>query len=205
MTEREKMVSGKLYDPTDDELAILREQAHKLSKDYNDTYDFEEEKREEILSKLIPDREEGVYLQGPIYFDYGINTKIGSNTFINFNATILDVCPVTIGSDVLIGPNVSIQTPVHPMRYQDRNIRFRQDGTPYDLEYAKPIEIKRNCWIASNVTICGGVTIGEGCVIGAGSVVTRDIPDNSFAAGVPCKVIREITEDDAIELKKELY
>lgn len=205
MTEREKMVAGKIYDTSDEELAALREQAHCLSKDYNDTYEYEEEKREKILSKLLPGIAQGVYIQGPIYFDYGVNTKIGENTFINFNATVLDVCPVTIGDNVLIGPNVSIQTPIHPMRYQDRNIRFREDGTPYDYEYAKPIEIKRNCWIASNVTICGGVTIGEGCVIGAGSVVTRDIPDNTFAAGVPCKVIREITDDDAIELKKELY
>ena len=96
-------------------------------------------------------------------------------------------------------------TPVHPMRYQDRNIRKREDGTLYDYEYAKPITIEKNCWIASNVTVTGGVTIGEGCVIGAGSVVTRDIPPNSFAAGNPCRVIREITEADSIELKKELF
>ena len=96
-------------------------------------------------------------------------------------------------------------TPVHPLRYQDRNIRVKDDGTLYDYEYAKPITIKKNCWIASNVTICGGVTIGEGCVIGAGSVVTKDIPANSFAAGNPCRVIREITEEDAIDLKPELF
>ena len=66
----------------------------------------------------------------------------------------------------------------------------------YKLEYAKPITIKDNCWLASNVVVCGGVTIGEGCVIGAGSVVTRDIPPYSLAAGNPCRVIRKITEKD---------
>ncbi len=205
MTEKEKMISGKLYDPSDKELEALRLQAHRLSKDYNDTYEDEEEKREEILSKLIPNRSDGVYIQGPIQFDYGVFTTLGKNFYANFNLTILDVCPVTIGDNVLIGPNCSIMTPVHPFRYQDRNIRQREDGSLYDYEYAKPITIKENCWLAANVTVCGGVTINEGCVIGAGSVVTRNIPPNSLAAGNPCKVIRQITEDDAIELKKELF
>lgn len=205
MTEKEKMLSGKIYDPSDEELAKLRLQAHKLSKMYNDTFEDEEEKRENILSKLIPDRKDGVYIQGPIQFDYGVFTSLGENFYANFNFTVLDVCPVKIGDNVLIGPNVSIMTPVHPLRYQDRNIKKKADGTLYDDEYAKPIIIGDNCWIASCVTITGGVTIGNGCVIGAGSVVTRDIPDNTFAAGNPCRVIREITEADAIELKKELF
>lgn len=205
MTEKEKMVSGKIYDPSDKELEALRINAHRLCKDFNNTYDDEEEKREAILDELIPNRKEGVFIQGPIYFDYGIFTSIGENCFANFNLTVLDICPVTIGDNVLIGPNVSIVTPVHPLRWQDRNIKRREDGTLYDYEYAKPITIEQNCWIASNVTITGGVTIGEGSVIGAGSVVTRDIPPNSFAAGNPCRVIREITDEDAIELKKELF
>ena len=205
MTEKEKMVSGKIYDPSDKELEALRINAHRLCKDFNNLYDEEEEKREAILDELIPNRKEGVFIQGPIYFDYGIFTSIGENCFANFNLTVLDICPVTIGDNVLIGPNVSIVTPVHPLRWQDRNIKRRDDGTLYDYEYAKPITIEQNCWIASNVTITGGVTIGEGSVIGAGSVVTRDIPPNSFAAGNPCRVIREITAEDAIELKKELF
>lgn len=205
MTEKEKMVSGKIYDPSDKELEALRINAHRLCKDFNNLYDDEEEKREAILDELIPNRKEGVFIQGPIYFDYGIFTSIGENCFANFNLTVLDICPVTIGDNVLIGPNVSIVTPVHPLRWQDRNIKRRDDGTLYDYEYAKPITIEQNCWIASNVTITGGVTIGEGSVIGAGSVVTRDIPPNSFAAGNPCRVIREITDEDAIELKKELF
>ena len=199
------MGAGIIYDPSDNELEKLRTTAHNLSKDYNDTYEDEEEKREQILDKLIPNRKSGVYLQGPIQFDYGVNTYLGLNFYANFNLTVLDVCPVTIGDNVLIGPNCAIMTAIHPLRYQDRNIRTRDDGSLYDYEYAKPITIEQNCWIASNVTVCGGVTIGEGCVIGAGSVVTRDIPPNSLAAGNPCRVIRKITDDDAIELKKELF
>lgn len=205
MTEKEKMLAGKIYNPSDKELASLRLQAHKLSKMYNDTFEDEEEKREQILKELVPNRKKGVFLQGPVQFDYGVFTSIGKNFYANFNFTVLDCCPVKIGDNVMIGPNVSIMTPVHPLRYQDRNLKEKADGTLYDDEYAKPITIGDNCWIASCVTVTGGVTIGNGCVIGAGSVVTRDIPANSFAAGNPCRVIREITEADAIALIKELF
>ena len=112
---------------------------------------------------------------------------------------------MTIGENVFFGPNVSLLTPVHPLRYQDRNTYRKEDGTVTDKEYAKPITIGSNCWIAGNVTVCGGVTIGEGSVIGAGSVVTRDIPANVIAAGSPCKVIREITEEDSLDNHPELF
>lgn len=137
-------------------------------------------------------------MQGPIYFDYGVFTTIGENTYANFNFTVLDTCPVTIGDNVFFGPNCTLATPLHPLRYQERNIKFKSDGTPYDDEYGKPLVIESNCWIASNVVIAGGVTIGEGSVIGAGSVVTRDIPPHSLAAGNPCRVIRQITEADSM-------
>ena len=99
----------------------------------------------------------------------------------------------------MIGPNVTLATPMHPLLPEERNIQKREDGSIYNLEYAKPITIKDNCWLASNVVVCGGVTIGEGCVIGAGSVVTKDIPPYSLAAGNPCRVIRQITEKDRME------
>ncbi len=98
--------------------------------------------------------------------------------------------------DVFMGPNVTLATPMHPLLPEERNVRRRPDGGFYNLEYAKPITIEDNCWLASNVTVCGGVTIGEGCVIGAGSVVTRSIPAHSLAAGNPCRVIRTLTEED---------
>lgn len=205
MTETEKMLAGMIYDPSDPTLAKRRLAAHKLSKAYNDTFEDEEEKRADILRELLPHMGAGTYLQGPIQFDYGIYTTIGTNSYANFNFTVLDCCPVTIGNNVFFGPNCSVMTPVHPLLSAERNMRRRENGELYDLEYARPIVIEDDCWIAANVVISGGVTIGRGCVIGAGSVVTRDILPGSLAAGNPCRVIREITEADSVELKKELW
>ena len=204
MNEKEKMISGLIYDPSDKELLELRQKAHILSKKYNDCFETDSD-RDKILDELIPDKGSNGYLQGPVQFDYGCFTKIGDNSYANFNFTCLDCCPVKIGSNVFMGPNVSLLTPVHPLRFQDRNIYKRDDGVYADKEYAKPITIGDNCWLAGNVTVCGGVTIGNGCVIGAGSVVTRDIPDGVLAAGVPCKVIRPITKEDDLENHPELF
>lgn len=204
MTEKEKMLAGKIYDPNDSELLALRRNAHKLCKLYNDTAEDEEERREELLNALLPDRGEGTYLQGPVYFDYGVFTKAGKNFYANFNFTVLDVCPVTIGDNVFIGPNVSLLTPKHPLRWQDRNIYKSDKGYMTDNEYGAPITIGDNCWIAGGVTVCAGAKIGSGCVIGAGSVVTGEIHENSLAYGNPCRAVRTITEADRLELKKEL-
>ena len=205
MTEFEKMSAGKLYDPSETALAKLRCKAHKLSKDYNDTYEDEEEKRAGILRELCPNLGKGTYLQGPLQFDYGVNFFTGENCYVNFNLVVLDCAPVNFGNDVFIGPNCQFVPPVHPLLTEERKMRLKEDGTPYDLEYAKPITIGDGCWLASGVTVCGGVTIGKNCVIGAGSVVTRDIPDGVFAAGNPCRVIRTLTEADSVYLKKELF
>ena len=196
MTEREKMTLGQLYNPADEELCMLRVKAHRLCQDFNLLHDTDEAARCAILRELLPDfDEEEVYFQGPIFFDYGMNIHIGKNFYANFNLTILDICPVTIGDNVMLGTNVSLLTPTHPMRWQDRNAKLQPDGSIIQLEAGKPITIESNCWLAGNVTVIGGVTIGEGCVIGAGSVVTRNIPANSFAAGVPCRVIKAIEND----------
>ncbi len=205
MTELEKMLKGKIYDPSDSTLDFQRKKAHRLSKDYNDTYDDEDKKRFEIMKELIPDMGKGTYIQGPIQVDYGINTKFGENCYANFNLVILDTCPVTIGNNVFFGPNCTLATPIHPLLPEERKMKYKEDGTAYDLEYAKPITIEDDCWIASNVTICGGVKISKGAVIGAGSVVTKDIPEGVFAAGNPCRVIRKITKSDSINLKSELF
>lgn len=204
MNETEKMLAGKIYDPSDKALAEMRRRAHRLSQEYNRLFEDDEE-RSRILHELIPQQGEGLFLQGPVYFDYGAFTSFGRGCYANFNFTVLDTCPVHIGDSVFFGPNCALVTPLHPLRWQERNLKHKEDGTLYDDEYGKPITIGSNCWIASNVTVTGGVTIGEGCVIGAGSVVTRDIPPHSLAAGNPCRVIRQIDEKDSIKYKQELF
>ncbi len=206
MTELEKMINGKIYDPNDQVLLEKRVKAHRLCKDYNDSYETDVEKRKKIIDELFYECGKGLYLQGPIYFDYGVFTTFGDNCYANFNLTILDVCPVKIGDNVYFGPNVSILTPKHPLCYNDRNMYYDEKKQYFtDKEYGAPVVIGDNCWIAGNVTICGGVTIGSGSVIGAGSVVTRDIPNNSLAYGNPCRVARSINDDDRLEFKKNLF
>ena len=172
---------------------------------YNLTPETKAKKRKKILDKLLPDRGEGTYLQGPVQFDYGVFTKLGKNFYANFNLTVLDTCPVTIGDNVFVGPNVSILTPLHPLRFEDRTPYVHEKGHTTDKEYGAPITIGDNCWIAGDVKILAGAKIGSGCVIGAGSVVTGEIPAGYLAYGVPCKPVKKITAKDAIELKKELF
>lgn len=204
MTEKEKMLAGKIYDPSEPELVGLRQKAHRLCLEYNQLPETDK-KRDELMRELGVAGGENMYFQGPVQFDYGCFTTVGEGFYANFNFTCVDCCSVTIGDNVFVGPNVSLLTPVHPFRWQDRNPYKKPDGTVTDKEYARPITIGDNCWIAGNVSVCGGVTIGEGSVIGAGSVVTRDIPPHSLAAGVPCRVIREITEADSLENHPELF
>lgn len=204
MSEEEKMLAGKLYCSADKGLQAFLLKAHQLCEAYNKTTSDMEEERSRILRELLPNAEGPYVINAPIYFDYGKNTKIGKRFYSNFGLTVLDCCPVEIGDDVFCGTHVSILTPVHPLLSSERNQIVQEDGSLADIEYARPIKIGSNCWIASNVVISGGVEIGEGCVIGAGSVVTRSIPPHSLAAGNPCRVIRQITEKDSVYLKPEL-
>jgi maltose O-acetyltransferase len=186
-TEKEKMLSGELYNALDPELAGERLRARLLLKELNDSREDEEEKRREIISELIPGAGANLWLQPPFYCDYGTNIDTGDNVFFNFNCVILDVMPVKVGSRTLFGPNVHIYTATHPM-----DSRERARG----LEFGKPVTIGEDAWIGGSAVICPGVTIGDRSVIGAGSVVTKDIPPDVFAAGNPCRVIRRLTRDD---------
>lgn len=204
MQEKERMTLGKLYDNMKDNLNKDREKAHSLCLDYNKLYETQVDERKRILKELLPNSSELIYLQGPIQFDYGFNTYFSDGCYANFNLLILDVAPVRIGKDTLFGPNVSLLTPMHPFLAQERKGFENDEGNYTDIEYSKEIKIGERCWIAGNVTICGGVTIGDECIIGAGSVVTRDIPSGYLAAGNPCRIIRKITKEDSVYLKKEL-
>ena len=190
------MLACKQYRTYTEELKKIYSLANLLSRDYNMTTDEDEVERKAIIDRLFPNHGQNVYLQGPIEVDYGQFTHLGDNFYSNFNLTILDTCPVTIGNNVMCGPNVTFATPLHPLLPTQRNARKQSDGKIADIEYGAAITVGDNCWLASNVTVCPGVKIGKNCVIGAGSVVTKDIPDNSLALGVPAKVIRQITDQD---------
>ena len=183
-TEREKMLAGELYNPHDPELARARERARDLCQDLNATRESQQAERRRILQELFGAAGDSVWMQPPFYCDYGFNVRLGRNCYFNFNCVVLDVCPVTIGEYTLFGPAVQIYTAMHPM---DAELRRQQ-------EFAKPIEIGSDVWVGGGAIICPGVTIGSRSVIGAGSVVTRDIPPGMFAAGNPCRVIREVSE-----------
>lgn len=202
--EEERIFQGIVFCPGDPELVALKLSTHNLNVDYNNTYEDEYEKRAAILGEILGEMGEGTRIQGPIAFHYGKHTKIGRNFFGNFNLTIQDDGEVTIGDRCNFGPNVTIVTPIHPMVPEERNALLGPDGKPKRLCYAKPVHIGSDVWLGANVVVCPGVTIGDGCVIGAGAVVTRDIPPRTFAAGNPCRVIREITEQDSMAHKPEI-
>ena len=204
MREEEKIFAGILFAPGHPDLRAIKLRTHNLNNDYNATYEDETEKRAAILSQIVGSMGEGSFIQGPVHFHYGVHTTIGKRFFGNFNHTIQDDAKVTIGDDCNFGPNVTIVTPIHPMLPGERHVMLDKDGNEKHLCYAKPVTIGDDCWLGANVVVCPGVTIGPGCVIGAGSVVTRDIPANSFAAGVPCKVIRPITDADSMRFKPEI-
>ena len=204
MREEEKINAGILFSPGAPELKALKRKAHNLSLDYNRLYEDETQAREEILRALIGKLGERVYIQGPITFHYGCHTEIGDGCFINFNFTVQDDAHVKIGADCNFGPNVTIVTPLHPMLPDERRTMLTAEGEPAHFCYAKPVTIGKDCWFGANVVVCPGVTIGDNCVIGAGSVVTRSIPADSFAAGNPCRVIRQITQQDSMKYKPEI-
>lgn len=190
MTEREKMEAGLWYDANfDQDLLKERKEAEALYFQFNQASPKDAKKKEELLKELLPNREENVDILPPFYTDYGYNCRIGEGTFINHNAYLMDGAPVTIGKHCFIGPNCGMYTANHPLNVEERN---------QGLELAQPITVGDNVWIGADVTILPGVTIGEGSVIGAKSLVNKDIPANVIAVGNPCRVVREITEEDRI-------
>lgn len=189
MTEKEKMISGKIYDPTDKSLVKEREICKDLCFDYNNLRPSETKKRTALIKKLIGKVEKNYLIEQPFYCDYGWNIEIGENFYANHGLVILDPAKVSFGDNVFIGPNCNFYTAIHPIDATERNSA---------KEHAKPILVGNNVWFGGNVTVLPNVKIGSNVVIGAGSVVTKDIPDNVVAVGNPCKILRQITEKDKI-------
>ena len=181
-TEWQKMVSGELYVALDPELVAARARTRRILRLYNATSEDESERRP-LLEELLGRFPAGLWIEPPFYCDYGSNIDLGTNVYFNFGCVVLDVAPVTIGNDVMFGPAVQIYTATHPMDAAER-----RSGR----ELARPIRIGSDVWVGGGTVINPGVTIGDASVIGSGAVVTRDIPPGVFAAGNPCRVIREI-------------
>lgn len=196
-SQKERMIAGEFYNPNDKELILARVRARMLADRFNKTKAWNILYRTRLIKKMFPNGADGAFFEPNIRIEYGFNVKFGKNFYMNFDCQLLDVAPIEIGDNVMFGPRVTVATPMHPFVSEERAISTYSDGV-HDWEYARPVKIGDNVWVASSATICGGVTIGSDTVIAAGSVVTRDIPSGVLAAGVPCKVIRPITDADRL-------
>lgn len=194
MTEKEKMLAGKLYKAFGEELLGERQHAKEILFEFNALRPSEIDQRNALIKPLLGRTGAKFFIEPPFRCDYGYNISIGENFYSNYNFTVLDCNTVTIGDNVLIGPNVSIFAAGHPAHYELRVEEY---------EYAYPVTIGNNVWIGGGAIINPGVTIGDNTIIGSGSVVTKDIPANVIAVGNPCRVIREITEDDKAQYDHE--
>ncbi|MFD6881290.1 MULTISPECIES: sugar O-acetyltransferase [unclassified Rhodococcus (in: high G+C Gram-positive bacteria)] len=181
--QKQRMLAGELYIADDPELVADASRAAELSEKFNSSSVTDPAARRAILAALVGSLGEGAEVRAPLYVDYGYNITIGPRTFVNFGAVMLDVARISIGADVQIGPNVQLLTPTHPLDAELRRAKW---------EAAEPITIGDNVWLGGGVIVCPGVTIGENTVVGAGAVVTRDLPPNVVAAGVPARVVRQV-------------
>ncbi|WP_296878189.1 sugar O-acetyltransferase [Thomasclavelia sp.] len=192
MTEREKMLAGKLYDCGDRELLTQWHKAKDLARDYNLCDSKDLEKKDNILKQLLGGRGKNLWITAPFYVDYRNNIYFGNNCEVNMNCTFLDDNKIIIGDNALIAPNVQIYTAFHPTNARDRFGGVKEDGS---FEFCKTqtalVIIGDNVWIGGGAIIMPGVTIGSNVVIGAGSIVCKDIPDDVIAFGNPCRVIRK--------------
>lgn len=172
---------------SDDAIFEQQKKTRKIMQRFNDADRSDFDLLFEIAKEMLGKTGKGIFINPPFFCDYGKHIEVGDNFFANYNCTIIDVAKVKIGNNVMLAPNVAIYTAGHPIHPDSRNSLY---------EYGIPVTIGNNVWIGGNVVITPGVNIGDNVVVGAGSVVTKDIPANVVAAGNPCKVIREITEDD---------
>ncbi len=199
-TDWKRMIEGKLYNSASKDIFWQHAKGMYLTQKLNKCPIWNVPRQNRILNRLIPSSKgKSMWVFTPFYCEYGVNIHVGNDVFFNYNCTLLDISPITLEDGVWLGANVTIATPCHPLIADERINRDYPDGY-HDLEYSKPVRIQKNAWIASNVVICGGVTIGEGAIVGAGSVVTRDIPAGCIAVGNPCRVLRQIDENDRIDV-----
>ncbi|MFD1178450.1 maltose acetyltransferase domain-containing protein [Paenibacillus puldeungensis] len=177
------MLGGEWYNAADPILVSERLRARKLTREYNETEEGEEEKRERILKKLFGASGEHIYIEPTFKCDYGTNIYVGDYFYANFDCVILDVCEVHIGDHCFMAPGVHIYTATHPLHPNDRNS---------GAEFGKPVTIGNNVWVGGRAVIVPGVTIGDNAVIAAGAVVTKDVPSGTVVGGNPAKIIKKV-------------
>ena len=188
MKDAEKMHSGKIYNPSDKQIAAQQEKCLDKLYDFNATRPTESAKRTEMLKEMFAEIGEGCYIEPPLHANWGgKHVHFGKNVYANFGLTLVDDTHIYVGDYTMFAPNVVVATAGHPILPELREKAY---------QYNFSVHIGRNCWIGAGALIMPGVTIGDNTVIGAGSVVTRDIPSNCVAYGNPCRVIREIGEHD---------
>lgn len=185
---KKRMYSGKLYYCDNETLANEKLKSLEMLYDFNATRPLEQDKRKELLKNMFAEIGENCYIEPPLHANWGgKNVHFGNGVYANFNLTLVDDCDIFVGDNVMFAPNVTITTGTHPI-----HPTLRSKKAQYNL----PVHIGNNVWIGAGVTILPGVKIGDNTVIGAGSVVTKDIPANVVAIGSPCKVFRDINEND---------
>lgn len=188
MSERDKLHTGELYLPIDDD--IMAEQLQRLDRlyDFNQTRPTETGKREAMLREMFAEIGSGCYIEPPLHANFGGgHVHFGNNIYANFNLTLVDDTHIYIGDNTMIGPNVTIATAGHPILPE-----LREKGYQYNM----PVRIGKNCWIGAGAVIVPGITVGNNAVIGAGSVVTKDLPSDVVAVGNPCRVLRPVGDRD---------
>jgi maltose O-acetyltransferase len=187
---RERMLRGELYIAKDTDSDEEFRRVQELLAEFNGSAPGAWDERAALLRRMLRDVGEGVVVRPPFYCEYGA-VSIGVGTFINVDAVMLDVAPVTIGADCQIATRVQLLTATHPIDPEPRRAGW---------EYAEPITVADNVWLGGGVIVCPGVSIGQDTVVGAGAVVTKDLPAGIVAAGVPARVLREIGDDDRVEV-----
>ena len=188
MSQYQRMIEGKIYDPMDPEITSEQKIYQEKVYEFNQLKPYESEEKQKYMHEVFAECGENCYIELPFHANWGgHHLHLGSGVYMNFNMTMVDDGNIYIGNKVMFGPNVTIITGTHPV-----NPSLREKG----LQYNKDVYIEDNAWIGSGVTILPGVKIGKNSVIAAGSMVTKDIPENVVAAGIPCKVMRKIGEHD---------
>lgn len=188
MAEKDKLHTGELYFPGDSEILARQTECLELLYDYNHTRPKETQKRRELLKKMFAEIGEGCYIEPPLHANFGgAHCHFGKMIYANFGLTLVDDTEIFVGDNTMFAPNVVIASAGHPLEPT-----LRYNGYQYNM----PVHIGKNCWIGAGALIMPGITIGDNVVIGAGSVVTKDLPSNVLAFGVPCRIQREIGEHD---------